>query len=84
MLPLNHKRTTSSLAPPIFYVAKNLALFINIFLIIKKFGFKTTQVKITSSELISKRVHVLCSKVEQKEIKKLLRIFFSRGFHISS
>jgi len=23
MLPLNHKMTTSSLAPPIFYVAKN-------------------------------------------------------------
>ncbi len=23
MSPLNHKRTTSSLAPPIFYVAKN-------------------------------------------------------------
>jgi len=23
MLPLNHKRTTSSLAPPIFYLAKN-------------------------------------------------------------
>ena len=26
MLPLNHKRTTSSLAPPIFYVVKNLQL----------------------------------------------------------
>jgi len=26
MLPLNHKRTTSSLAPPIFYVAKNSAI----------------------------------------------------------
>jgi len=26
MLPLNHKRTASSLAPPIFYVAKNSAI----------------------------------------------------------
>jgi len=26
MSPLNHKRTTSSLAPPIFYVAKKLQL----------------------------------------------------------
>ncbi len=26
MLPLNHKRTTSTLAPPIFYVAKNRQL----------------------------------------------------------
>ncbi len=26
MLPLNHKRTTSSLAPPIFYVAKKLSI----------------------------------------------------------
>jgi len=26
MSPLNHKRTTSSLAPPIFYVAKNWQL----------------------------------------------------------
>jgi len=26
MSPLNHKRTTSSLAPPIFYVAKNVQL----------------------------------------------------------
>ncbi len=26
MLPLNHKWTTSSLAPPIFYVTKNLAI----------------------------------------------------------
>jgi len=26
LLPLNHKRTTSSLAPPIFYVAKNRQL----------------------------------------------------------
>jgi len=25
MSPLNHKRTTSSLVPPIFYVMKNLA-----------------------------------------------------------
>jgi hypothetical protein len=26
MSPLNNKRTTSSLAPPIFYVAKKLAI----------------------------------------------------------
>ncbi len=26
MLPLNNERTTSSLAPPIFYVAKKLAI----------------------------------------------------------
>jgi len=26
MSPLNHKRATSSLAPPIFYVAKTLAI----------------------------------------------------------
>jgi hypothetical protein len=26
MLPLNHKRTTSSLAPAIFYVTKNSAI----------------------------------------------------------
>jgi len=26
LLPLNHKRTESSLAPPIFYVAKNSAI----------------------------------------------------------
>jgi hypothetical protein len=26
MMPLNHKRTTSSLAPPTFYVAKNWQL----------------------------------------------------------
>jgi hypothetical protein len=26
MLPLNHKRTTSSLVPPIFYVAKKFAI----------------------------------------------------------
>jgi hypothetical protein len=44
MLPLNHKRTTSSLAPPIFCVAKKIGnkkiegspLQMIIFLVIKK------------------------------------------------